>query len=255
MSLSRRKVALCAAFVGVLGAGSAVTITANAAEGEFYDPAALNTSCVEPVDGLGKADRCRFEPWTKENFTGAVQRVSGDTVNCTDVNATKSIAWSHATTEENSIQVSVAAQLTLAKDIFSVSITATYGHSWSFTNTETFTEQAPVPARSVAWIERGAPMQRVTGRMVINYPKRRHGHYEWYTYPVLTNADPQALGFSTVILKSRPITAEESVRLCGSAPAPTQAAAAPSAVTLRSALPPATVGAGPAATSGTPAGG
>lgn len=210
---SRRKLVLGAGFISTALLASVVTLTARADEA-WYDPAALQTSCTEEVDGLGQADRCRFEPATHENFTGNITRVSGDTVNCTDVNATKSIIWSHATTEENSISVAVKVEAKLS-EIFSASITTTYGHSWSYTNTETNTETAPVPAKSVAWIERGAPMQRVTGRMVINYPKRRYGHYEWYTYPTITTSDPQALDFSTVILRTRPATAEELSRLCG----------------------------------------
>lgn len=224
------------ATVGLVAAGSA---TAGAEE--WYDPAALMTSCAEEVDGLGRADRCRFEPLTKENFTGDVVRVSGDTVNCTAVDATKSILWSQSTTEENSIQVATGVDLTLSKDFFSVSITTTYGHSWSHTTTETNIEQAPVPAGSVAWIERGAPMQRVTGRMVINYPKRRYGHYEWYTYPTVVNADPEALGHSTVILRSRPITPEENAALCGGTAAPPAPAAS---TVLQAAQGPAAVPAG-----------
>lgn len=211
----RRKLALGAGFLSTTLLASVVTLTAQASEVDpWYDPVALNTSCAEKVDGLGKADRCRFEPATIEKFTAAVTRVSGDTVNCTNLDASKDITWEQSSSETNSIEVSATVEAELS-EIFSASITATYGHSWSYAHTESTTETAPVPAKSVAWIERGAPMQRATGRMVINYPKRRHGHFEWYTYPTITTADPQALDFSTVILRSRPATTEELSRLCG----------------------------------------
>jgi hypothetical protein len=214
---SRTRVTIGAA-VSTIAILMSTATASSAADDDWHDQAALNTSCVEYVDGLGKADRCRFEPWTKENFTGNIVRVSGDTANCNDINATKSMTWSQSSTEENSIQVSVSVEAKLSP-MYSASISTTYGHSWSHTTTESSTEAAPVPARSIAWIERGSPMQRVTGRTVINYPKRRHGHFEWYTYPTLVNADPQALGFDTMILRSRPMTATELQELCDIAPA------------------------------------
>lgn len=210
---SRRTLLLGAGFVSTVLLASVVTLTAQADEA-WYDPAALQTSCTQEVDGLGQADRCRFEPASIEYFTGDIKRVSGDTVNCSDVNATKSLIWSHETSETNSIEVGVSVEAKLS-EVYSASITATYGHSWTYSTTETNTETAPVPAKSVAWIERGAPMQRATGRMVINYPKRRYGHYEWYTYPTITAANPSALEYSTVILRARPATSEELTRLCG----------------------------------------
>lgn len=221
---AHRKVVLGVGFLSALGLAAGVTINANAAEaGEFYDPVALNTSCAEPVDGLGKADRCRFEPASRELFSGPPVRITGDTVNCTDVDATKAISWSQTTTEESSIQVSASVSGTIS-EVFSVSISTTFGQSWSFSTTESRTETAPVPAKSVAWIERQAPLQRVTGRMVINYPKRRHGHFEWYTYPTLTAAAPDALDKEAVLLKSRPATADELATQCGLPPGSAPAA-------------------------------
>lgn len=241
----RRKALLSAGFASVLGLASVVTLSANAAEVDtFYDPVALNTSCAEAVDGLGKADRCRFEPFTRELLTGPRVRLTGDTFNCTDVAATKSLSWSQATTQESSIQVSATVGATLA-EVFSVSVSTTFGASWAFTDTETATETAPVPARSVAHIERGAPLQKVTGRMVINYPKRRHGHFEWYTYPVVTtlNTAPDGLEFDQVFLMSRPMTPEELATRCGASAQEAGAEAAvappPAETLLQGAKPPA----------------
>ncbi|HST86618.1 MAG TPA: hypothetical protein VLL08_33075 [Kineosporiaceae bacterium] len=205
------RVATCASAIGLVFAGAPA---AHAADDEWYDPSALETSCTESVDGLGRADDCWFEPSSKENFTGNIARVSGDTYNCTDINASKSISWSQSTSETNSISVSVGVEAKLSL-IYSVSINLEYGHSWTTTNTVTATDTAPVPAKSVGWIERGEAMQRVTGRMVHTYPKRRHGHYIWYTYPTLTNADPQAYDYDTIIFRSRPMTSDEASTLCG----------------------------------------
>lgn len=203
--------ATCASTIGLMLAG---TSAAFADHEDWYEPSELQTSCVENVNGLGEADNCTFEPWTKRNFTGDVTRVSGDTVNCTDINATKSISWAQSTSETNSISVSVGVEAKLSA-IYTVSIKTEYGHSWTSSTTETATDTAPVPAKSVAWIERGVAMQEVTGRMVHRYPKRRHGHYTWYTYPTLTNADPEALDFDTIIFRTRPMTPDEASNLCG----------------------------------------
>jgi hypothetical protein len=201
----------CASAIGLVLVG---TPAAFADDNDWYDPSALETSCTEWVDGLGQADNCWFEPSSKKNFTGKVTRVSGNSVNCTDINATKSISWSQSTSETNSISVSVGVEAKLSL-IYTVSIKLEYGHSWTSTHTVTATDTAPVPARSVAWIERGEAMQTVTGRMVHSYPKRRHGHYTWYTYPTLTNADPEALDYDTIIFRSRPMTPDEASTLCG----------------------------------------
>ena len=213
-SMSRRGIMLAATCASALGFAFAGAPAAHADDKEWYDPSALETSCTESVDGLGQADDCWFEPSSKENFTGNIARVSGDTYNCTDINATKSISWSQSTSETNSISVSVGVEAKLSL-IYTVSIKLEYGHSWTTTNTVTATDTAPVPAKSVAWIERGEAMQRVTGRMVHTYPKRRHGHYIWYTYPTLTNADPEAYDYDTIIFRSRPMTSDEASKLCG----------------------------------------
>lgn len=201
-------------FVVVATGISALSTTAFAAD-TWYDPAALETSCVQNVDGLGKADTCRFEPASKENYTGAITQVSSNTANCTGEATTKTVTWQQDTTQEDSIAVDTTVSATLST-IFGLAITASYGHTWSYTNSVADTETVPLDPYHIGWIDRGAPMQRITGRMVINYPKRRYGHYEWYTYPTLTAADPQAPSFETLILQSRPMTQAEIASMCAS---------------------------------------
>jgi hypothetical protein len=172
---------------------------------------------VQSVDGLGRADRCRFEPWSKENFTDGIERASSEVLNCTSRPAQMELAWSTSRTEASSIQVSGEVQAELTK-IWSASITTTYGRPWLYMTRESGKEPVTIDPYHVGWIERGVPMQRVTGRMVHNYPKPRHGHFEWYTYPTLTAADPDAHGYEDISFQSRPMAQSEIAELCASGP-------------------------------------
>jgi hypothetical protein len=49
--------------------------------------------------------------------------------------------------------------------------------------------------------------------MVINYPKRRYGHYEWYTYPTIVAADPSVTARNTVPF-DRAMTKSELKSIC-----------------------------------------
>lgn len=225
----RRTAVLASAFIVVAGLASAVTLNADAAEGEWYDPVALTASCVAEMPELGSADSCRFEPWERKLFTGEQVRVSTDTNNCTAKDTTKDITWSQSSTETNSIEVGADIGADLA-GVFSASISTSFGVSWSYSVTNGETEHAPVPAYSRGWVERAAAMQSVTGRMVINYPARRHGHFEWYTYPTVTNQvasnDPAGLEHADVVLRSQALTEQELVGMCKLTPEQAKAIAA-----------------------------
>jgi hypothetical protein len=225
----RRTAALASAFLVAAGSAWAVTMNADAAEGEWYDPSALTASCLAEIPELGSADSCRFEPWERKLFTGEQVRVSTDTNNCTAQATTKDITWSQSSTETNSIDVGAEIGADLAS-VFSASISTTFGVSWSYSVTNGETEHAPIPAYSRGWVERAAAMQSVTGRMVINYPGRRHGHFEWYTYPTVTNQvasnDPAGLAHADVVLRSQALTEQELVDMCKLPPQQARAIAA-----------------------------
>ncbi|MET8974222.1 hypothetical protein ABZX85_01250 [Streptomyces sp. NPDC004539] len=197
------------AATGFLLAGAA---GAHAADDNWYDQSALLTSCQQNVDGLGKADRCRFEPAKREVFTGAARQV-GSTVHACSTKVGVGRQTTESRTEEDSISVSAGVEAGLSK-IFSASIQTSYGHSWSYSTSETEEVNGEVPPYSIGLVTLAPAYQRVTGRMVINYPKRRHGHYEWYAYPTLTQYDPDEMQFSTATVDSRPMTANERKSMC-----------------------------------------
>jgi hypothetical protein len=179
-----RKAVLGGAFAVVVGLGSAITVAANAAENEVYDQAQLLTACEEDTDLYGKADRCRFEPATYAGFTGNLQQVSGVDSNCGAGEASREVKWIQTTTESNSIEVSASVEAGLSK-IFSASVSTTFGHTWERSQSKEDTFNIGIPPLSAGTIFRGAPLAKVTGRMVINFSSRRQGHFEWYAYPTL----------------------------------------------------------------------
>jgi len=92
-------------------------------------------SCEQNVGGLGTADRCNFEPTKRELFTGPAKQI-GSTVHACGTTVTMGRQTSETRTEEDSIGVSATVEAGLSK-IFSASITASYGHSWSYSMSET----------------------------------------------------------------------------------------------------------------------
>ena len=197
------------ALIGGLIAGAGA---AHAADDNWYDPSALLTSCQQNVDGLGKADRCRFEPAKRTVFTGPERRV-GSTVHACGTPVTMGRQTTEGHTEENSISVSATVEAGLSK-MFAASITTQYGHSWSYSTSETEEITAEVPQYSIAFATIAPAMQRVEGRMVINYPKRRHGHFEWYAYPTLTQYSPEEMQYASVSVQTRPMTNAERNSIC-----------------------------------------
>ena len=213
------------AVIGTVAVGAmlAGTVSAQAADDNWYNPSALLTSCQQNVDGLGKADRCRFEPAQRTIFTGPAKQV-GSTAHACGGKIEFGRTTTEQRTEENSIGVSAGVEAGLSK-IFSASIQTSFGHSWSYSTSEAEEIKAEIPPYSIGFATIAPAMQKVTGRMVINYPKRRHGHFEWYAYPTLTQYDPDEMQYSTVTVQTRAMTASERQSMCNSTaavpPAPT----------------------------------
>ncbi|MEX3103002.1 MULTISPECIES: hypothetical protein [unclassified Streptomyces] len=212
-SALRKSVLAAVATMAATGGLLAGAHGASAADDNWYDPSALLTSCRQNVDGLGRADRCRFEPAKREVFTGPARQV-GTTVHACSSKVGVGRQTTESRTEENSVSVTAGVEAGLSQ-IFSASIEASYGHSWSYSTSETEEVSGEVPPYSIGAVTIAPAMQRVTGRMVINYPKRRHGHYEWYVYPTLTQYDPDEMQFSTTTFDPRPMTANERRSMCG----------------------------------------
>lgn len=203
-----RKALLGGAMAVVVGVGSAVAVAANAAEGEVYDQKQLLESCEQKTDLYGKADRCRFEPATYDGFTAATEQVSGTDLNCGAADLTREIRWQQSTSESNSIEVSASVEAGLSK-IFSASVSTTFGHTWERTSGKESAATITIPPGSAGAVFRGAPMAKVTGRMVINFGSRRQGHFEWYAYPTLTVPAEDQSKLEKIIGNTRPLTDTE----------------------------------------------
>jgi len=203
-----RKAVLGGAFAVVVGLGSALTVVANAAENDVYDQAQLLAACNEKTDLYGKADKCRFEPATYDGFTGNLQQVSGVDSNCGSGEVSREVRWSQTTTESNSIEVSATVEAGISK-IFSASVSTTFGHTWEQSQTKEDAITVGIPALSAGTVFRGAPLAKVTGRMVINFGSRRQGHFEWYAYPTLTVPAEDQPNLSRLVANTRPLTQTE----------------------------------------------
>jgi len=200
-----RKVLLGGAMTLVVGAGSAVALAANAAENEVYDQKQLLEACQQDTDIYGKADRCRFEATTYEPFVAPDKPVSPEVTNCGVADATAEQRWTQSTSESNSIEVSASVEAGLSK-IFSASVSTTFGHTWERTEGAEAAVTMTVPAKHVGRILRGAPMAKVTGRMVINFGSRRQGHFEWYAYPTLTVPAEDQPDLARIVVNTVPMT-------------------------------------------------
>ena len=203
-----RKAVLGGGFAVVVGLGSVVTVAANAAENEVYDQGQLLAACQEDTSLYGKADRCRFEPATYDGFTGDLQQVSGVDSNCGSGDVSREVRWSQSTTESNSIEVSATVEAGISK-IFSASVSTTFGHTWERSQTKEDAITVSIPPQSAGVVFRGAPLAKVTGRMVINFGSRRQGHFEWYAYPTLTVPAEDQPKLARLTANTRPLTQTE----------------------------------------------
>jgi hypothetical protein len=203
-----RKAFLGTSMAVVVLSGSGVALVANAAENEVYDQAQLLASCQENTELYGKADRCRFEPASYDGFTGNLVQVSGVDTNCGAADITREVRWQQSTTESNSIEVSASVEAGLSK-IFSASVSTTFGHTWEQTTGKEDAVGMTIPPLSAGSVFRGAPLAKVTGRMVINFGSRRQGHFEWYAYPTLTVPAEDQPNLARIVTNTRPLTDTE----------------------------------------------
>jgi hypothetical protein len=223
-----RSALLTGACVVAIGVGSVLTATTGAfAADEVWDQAQLLASCEEYTDLYGRADNCRFEAMTYEPFTGNMEQVSGVDKNCGEGELRHDVSWSQTTTESNSIEVSATVGASLSK-IISAEVSTTYGHTWEHSKTTQDTVSITVPPKSAATLFRGAPMAKVTGRMVINFGSRRQGHYEWYAYPTMTVPAEDQPKLARFTSSTRPLSPEE-LASCPSVPQGIRVAGSPEA--------------------------
>jgi hypothetical protein len=128
--------------------------------------------------------------------------------NCGAGTVTRQVGWSQTTSESNSIQVGVNVEAKLTA-VFSASVSTTFGHTWEKSQTKSESITVGIPPLSAGTVFRGAPLARVTGRMVINFSSRRQGHFEWYAYPTLEVPAEDQPNLQRLVANTRPLTQTE----------------------------------------------
>jgi hypothetical protein len=158
--------------------------------------------------GLGK---CTFNsPQLGEPYLGKFEQVSDTLYNCSTSDTTKKLTWTQKVGSTDSVGVSVTAGGTLM-GLVNVSVTATYGHTWTTESSES--DEQPVTAKpgEAAWISRAQLMQNVSGEWQTHYDDPKWGHYYWFVPDTITSPAKNGTNgkSSAIVVKSRPMTDAE----------------------------------------------
>ncbi|MFD8500195.1 hypothetical protein [Amycolatopsis sp. NPDC059657] len=124
-------------------------------------------------------DSCVFHPASRREFGGRRQHVGRTTYNCSSVNQIQGISWADTDGGSNSLGISIDASMKFA-EVYTVSVSATYSHSWEWSHTVTRTDNLNTPAWGVGEIFHAPLMQTVTGNYELHFRKPFYGHYYWY---------------------------------------------------------------------------
>lgn len=158
-------------------------------------------------------DVCDFHPdGPPELFIGDLHQVGDTSYNCTEDLQRSTIKWSETTGESNSFGVSLTAEYGFA-EVFKVSITTSYEHTWETSSTFGQDENVDVRPGEKGWVERGTEMYRVNGTYEMHFPDRFYDHYIWYQPFQAVGPKKDASG--TVTKKTAPMTDEEKAAHCG----------------------------------------
>ncbi|MCC3768343.1 hypothetical protein [Streptomyces sp. UNOC14_S4] len=160
------------------------------------------------ASGEGK---CTFNnPVIGQAFLGDFRKVSNTLYNCSSSPSTQSLDWSDSVGSSDTVGVSVTAGGKIA-GIVDVSVTASYGHTWSATHTEGSSMSMTVQPGEVGWISRAQVMQTVSGTWQTHYDSPKWGHYYWYADDTITSPAPNGTDgkSNAVIVKTRKMTPSE----------------------------------------------
>lgn len=154
---------------------------------------------------------CVFHPsGSPEIFTGAQHQVGDDAFNCTALTQRTSIAWADTTEETNSLGITITTKSTFF-EVFSVSFSRTYSHTWTKSHTETSTTNVDVRSDQVGWVTLAPTMEKVKGTYELAFSKPFDGRNYWYVPFEVTGPTGDTSNFQ----KTRPMTAEEKAQHCG----------------------------------------
>ena len=204
----RKKMSMLAVAVATLGATALTPASASAAQTADDQP--TTRELLEQCDN--GTDKCVFHPaGAPVESMGEAHQVGDMAFNCTTEKQRSSVQWSDTTGETNTVGVSMKAQYGFTK-LFSVTIEASYSHSWSSEHTETEQTNVEVPAGEVGWITREAAMEEVNGTYEMHFEDKFYGHHIWYV--PFTAKGPRDKP-STKTQHTRKMTDKEKKEHCG----------------------------------------
>uniref|UniRef100_A0AAU3GMX2 Uncharacterized protein n=1 Tax=Streptomyces sp. NBC_01401 TaxID=2903854 RepID=A0AAU3GMX2_9ACTN len=202
------KVRLPLLLAALVTAGSAVLIAPGTALAEEQP---TTRELLDKCDN--GTDSCVFHPdGAAEISMGEAHQVGDSAFNCTPDSQTTTVGWSDTTGESNSVGVSLTAEYGFSL-VFKMSITASYGHTWESSHTESELTAVNVRPGEVGWVTREAQMQHVSGTYEMHFSDPFYGHYYWYVPFDATGPMPDAP--STKTQHTRAMTDEEKADHCG----------------------------------------
>ncbi|NLU74835.1 hypothetical protein HCC61_19510 [Streptomyces sp. HNM0575] len=158
-------------------------------------------------------DLCVFHPSGQPvDSMGDAHQVGDSAFNCTKDLQRSTVGWSDTTGETNTVGVSMSAEYGFT-ELFKVTITASYEHSWQSSHTEEQQTNVEVKPGEVGWITREAAMEEVNGTYEMHFEDEFYGHRIWYV--PFTAKGPKADAPSTKTQHTRKMTKKEKQEHCG----------------------------------------
>jgi hypothetical protein len=202
----RKKLSMLVVAITTVGA-TALTPAAAQADEEQPTTRELLDQCDNGTD------KCVFHPaGAPVDSMGDAHQVGDSFFNCTKDMQRSTVGWSDTTGETNTVGVSMKAQYGFTK-LFSVTIEASYSHSWESSHTETQQTNVEVKPGEVGYITREAAMEEVNGTYEMHFEDKFYGHHIWYV--PFTAKGPKADAPSTKTQHTRKMTKKEKQEHCG----------------------------------------
>jgi hypothetical protein len=188
-------------------------VLAGAATGVVNAQAATAPTFAELLNSCNKSsDYCGFHPQSYSTTIGPEHQVGDLGFNCTAVDQMAQFSWSDTTGQSDTVGIEISASAEFYQ-VYSVSVTATYSHTWEYSSTWTESPTLTIPAGQVGWITRGTELQNATGQWEFHYGKRWYGHYYWYINNY-TQTGPVKDGRGFVSFQNRAMTPTEKTQHC-----------------------------------------
>jgi hypothetical protein len=158
-------------------------------------------------------DKCVFHPsGAPVDSMGEPHQVGDSAFNCTKDLQRSTVGWSDTTGETNTVGVSMSAEYGFT-ELFKVTITASYEHSWQSSHTEEQQTNVEVKPGEVGYITREAAMEEINGTYEMHFEDKFYGHHIWYV--PFTAKGPKADAPSTKTQHTRKMTKKEKQEHCG----------------------------------------